>query len=149
MPDGKIRLEKHPPRLDKVDLERKLKDEETYERRLKALQIDMLNLQQAYQRQGRRGIIVLGQDVSPAQLRAEIAKVRQQGWASVPNQYQVGLNAVSAPIFGADGKLVASIAILGLIPEVPAVPPAEMVNALRAAAARISGNLGWRGEAGR
>ncbi|MFO1061623.1 MAG: polyphosphate kinase [Dongiaceae bacterium] len=56
---GKIKAEKHPPQLDKVDLGRKLKDEETYERRLKALQLDMLNLQQAYQRQGRRGIIVL------------------------------------------------------------------------------------------
>lgn len=59
MPDGKIRREKHPPRLAEVRLGRKLKDEATYERRLKGLQIDMLNLQQAYQRQERRGIVVL------------------------------------------------------------------------------------------
>jgi polyphosphate kinase 2 (PPK2 family) len=59
MPEGKIKVEKRPPQLATVDLERKLKDEETYDRRLKALQVDMLNLQQAYQRQGRRGIIVL------------------------------------------------------------------------------------------
>jgi polyphosphate kinase 2 (PPK2 family) len=59
MADGKIKLEKHPPRLAEIDLRRKLKDEATYERRLKELQIDMLDLQQAYERQGRRGIIVL------------------------------------------------------------------------------------------
>ena len=46
-------------RLADIDLDRKLKDEATYERKLKALQIELLNIQQAYQRQGRRAIIAL------------------------------------------------------------------------------------------
>ena len=46
-------------RLADIDLDRKLKDEAAYERKLKALQLEILNIQQAYQRQGRRAIIAL------------------------------------------------------------------------------------------
>jgi polyphosphate kinase 2 (PPK2 family) len=46
-------------RLADIDLGRQLKDEATYQRKLKALQLEILNIQQAYQRQGRRAIIAL------------------------------------------------------------------------------------------
>jgi AMP-polyphosphate phosphotransferase len=46
-------------RLADIDLDRKLKDEAAYQRKLKALQLEILVIQQAYQRQGRRAIIVL------------------------------------------------------------------------------------------
>jgi len=49
----------HRLRLADIDLGRKLKDEATYEKKLRALQLEMLNIQQAYQRQGRRAIIAL------------------------------------------------------------------------------------------
>jgi polyphosphate kinase 2 (PPK2 family) len=51
---GKARL-----RLADIDLDFKLKDAATYERKLKALQLELLDIQQAYQRQGRRAIIAL------------------------------------------------------------------------------------------
>ena len=54
-----IKLDRRKLRLAKVDLDEKIKDEETYERRLKALQLRMLEIQQAYLRQGRRAILVL------------------------------------------------------------------------------------------
>jgi AMP-polyphosphate phosphotransferase len=46
-------------RLADIDLERKLKDEDTYQRKLKALQLEILVIQQAYRRQGRRAVIAL------------------------------------------------------------------------------------------
>jgi polyphosphate kinase 2 (PPK2 family) len=46
-------------RLADIDLARKLKDEAAYQRKLKTLQLEILNVQQAYQRQGRRAIIAL------------------------------------------------------------------------------------------
>ena len=82
-------------------------------------------------------------------LRAEVEKVRRQGWAGVPDEWQLGMNAISAPIFGADGALVASIALLGFVQDVPAAPSAAMLEALEGAAARISNNLGWRPGRGR
>jgi len=46
-------------RLADIDLDRKLKDEDAYQRKLKALQLEILVIQQAYQCQGRRAIIAL------------------------------------------------------------------------------------------
>lgn len=51
--------EERAPRLKHVDLTRKLRDEDEYDKALKTLQLELLQLQQAYMRQRRRGIIVL------------------------------------------------------------------------------------------
>lgn len=77
-------------------------------------------------------------------LADEIAKVRQQGWAAVPEESHMGINAISAPIFNQDGKLEASIAILGSTEQIPSEPPQKMLRELLAAARNISSNLGWR-----
>jgi polyphosphate kinase 2 (PPK2 family) len=47
------------PSLKKADLDRKLPDKETYEEKLKDLQLKLLQIQQAYLRQKRRGLVVL------------------------------------------------------------------------------------------
>ena len=47
------------PRLSKADLDRKLPDKETYEKKLKDLQLQLLVIQQAYLRQGRRAVVAL------------------------------------------------------------------------------------------
>lgn len=46
------------PRLDKVDLRLQIDDERSYEKRLEKLQLRMLEIQQAYWRQRRRGIVL-------------------------------------------------------------------------------------------
>lgn len=46
-------------RLADVDLDVQLKDEAVYEKRLAALQLRLLQIQQAYRRQCRRGVVVL------------------------------------------------------------------------------------------
>lgn len=46
-------------RLDQLDFGRGVKDEATYEKRLAGLQLRLLQIQQAYLRQKRRGVIVL------------------------------------------------------------------------------------------
>jgi polyphosphate kinase 2 (PPK2 family) len=48
-----------PPRLDDVDLTEKLSGKKEYERKLSAQQLLLLEIQQAYMRQRRRGIVVL------------------------------------------------------------------------------------------
>jgi polyphosphate kinase 2 (PPK2 family) len=59
MSRGNGKAGRRPLRLADIDLDRKLKDEATYQRKLKALQLEILVIQQAYQRQGRRAIIAL------------------------------------------------------------------------------------------
>ena len=47
--------------------------------------------------------------VAPERLRAELAKVRRQGWALVDQELEEGLRAVAAPIHGRDGRVVAAV----------------------------------------
>src|SRR3546814_1884345 len=46
-------------RLADVDLDQEVRDEAVYEKTLAKLQLRLLQVQQAYRRQGRRGIVVL------------------------------------------------------------------------------------------
>jgi IclR family transcriptional regulator, pca regulon regulatory protein len=45
----------------------------------------------------------------PARLRAELARVRAQGWAIVDQELEEGLRSVAAPLHGAGGRVVAAV----------------------------------------
>jgi DNA-binding IclR family transcriptional regulator len=51
--------------------------------------------------------------VDEAVLRDELAVVRERDWACCSEELEVGLNSVAAPIFGADGQVVASVSVSG------------------------------------
>jgi len=78
------------------------------------------------------------------QLVAEIEAVRRQGWAVAPNETMVGLNALAAPIFGALGSYVGTITMVDSIQFLGPVPSPEHVAEIKAAAQKISANLGYR-----
>lgn len=84
----------------------------------------------------------------PAKLTAEIELTRKRGWATAPNETMVGLNALSAPIFDALGHYVGAIAVTDSVQFIAENPSAEQVRHLTEAAARISANLGFRGQSG-
>jgi IclR family transcriptional regulator, pca regulon regulatory protein len=44
-------------------------------------------------------------------LRAELKKVREQGWSLVEHELEEGLTSVSAPVFGVGGRCVAALNI--------------------------------------
>jgi len=48
-----------------------------------------------------------------AALAAELDRIRDAGWACTAEEYEVGLNAVAAPVRGADGSVVAGLSISG------------------------------------
>ena len=83
-------------RLARLDLFTKLKDEESYERKLKMLQLQMLQIQQAYLRQGRRAIRCATQRLQAGRLhKAKRALAfrfepgdRGWGWAAVFFDYE-------------------------------------------------------------
>lgn len=45
----------------------------------------------------------------PDALRAELARVRQQGWAMVDGELELGLRSIAAPLRGRDGSVVAAV----------------------------------------
>ncbi len=74
-------------------------------------------------------------------LTAEIEAVRRQGWANAPEEFVLGINAISAPIFDRDRRLVATLGIVNSIQFLGRRPTAEQVGGLTSAAAEITSHL--------
>jgi DNA-binding IclR family transcriptional regulator len=49
----------------------------------------------------------------PGQLARELDAVRERGWASTVEEYELGLNALAAPVRDHDGSVVAAISVAG------------------------------------
>lgn len=77
------------------------------------------------------------------ELDAKIDQVRRQGWADAPEELALGLNAIAAPVFDDSGDCVGTIAVVGLIHNLPRVPDPAVIEALLAAARRVSAQLGY------
>jgi DNA-binding IclR family transcriptional regulator len=56
---------------------------------------------------------------SPAELRAELAAVRRNGYATAVGELEEGLVAVAAPVFGAGGGCVAALSVSGPASRMP------------------------------
>ena len=79
---------------------------------------------------------------TPDALRAELVKVRQQGWALVDQELEIGLRSLAAPIHDARGQVVAAVNISTTASAVAAEPvPDRYREALAATAAAISADL--------
>jgi IclR family pca regulon transcriptional regulator len=46
---------------------------------------------------------------SPEKLRAELGRIRSQGWALVDQELEEGLRSIAVPIHGRDGRVVAAV----------------------------------------
>lgn len=79
----------------------------------------------------------------PGRLKDEIDKVRRRGWADAPEELYLGVNAIAAPIFLADGGLFGSLAVVGSVHYLPTPPTVDTIEALQEAAAKISSLMGY------
>ncbi|HLJ20993.1 MAG TPA: IclR family transcriptional regulator C-terminal domain-containing protein, partial [Stellaceae bacterium] len=80
--------------------------------------------------------------VSPDALRREVQHVRKHGWAMAPEEADLGMNALTAPIFSSQGRFEGSIGVFGSLEQIGASPPTSLVRAVVQAARRISQRLG-------
>jgi DNA-binding IclR family transcriptional regulator len=78
-----------------------------------------------------------------AELRKELARVREQGYAIAVDELEVGLTAVAAPIRNAHADVVASMSVSGPSFRLPEDTLAEVVRMVVEAAAEVSHRLGW------
>lgn len=83
--------------------------------------------------------------VDPDVLRAELAEIRRFGLSKAYGEMEPGLNAMSAPVFGRQGNLVASLAISGPAYRLTADRLAALEPNIRDAARKISQRLGYIG----
>jgi DNA-binding IclR family transcriptional regulator len=79
----------------------------------------------------------------PGQLRAELGRVRERGWAATAEELEIGLNAVAAPVRGAEGAVVAALSVSG--PSYRLGPGIfdDVARALRGGADEISREIGY------
>jgi DNA-binding IclR family transcriptional regulator len=80
-----------------------------------------------------------------AELERELDVVRERGYAVAVDELEQGLTAVSAPVVGIDGHVVASVSASGPSFRLPPDRLPEVAAAVQEAAAGISRRLGWHG----
>ncbi|GGN41757.1 DNA-binding IclR family transcriptional regulator [Actinoplanes campanulatus] len=77
------------------------------------------------------------------ELIAELDAVRSAGWGSTSEEYEVGLNAVAAPIRGADGSVVAALSVSGPAYRLDRAAFPEIAKRVIVAAGEVSGRMGF------
>ncbi|HEV8544826.1 MAG TPA: IclR family transcriptional regulator [Candidatus Limnocylindrales bacterium] len=80
-------------------------------------------------------------------LLEELARIRRRGYATALGEYELGLNAVSAPVHDARGNVVAAVDIWGPAFRLTPRRIPELAAQAREAAAAISRRLGGPGPA--
>jgi len=80
--------------------------------------------------------------VDPAGLAAELAKIREQGYAINLGEWRTGVGGVAAPIFGAHGDVVAAVGISGPVERLTENEIVKFASLVCSAAKTISTSLG-------
>lgn len=92
---------------------------------------------------GRLESFTEGTVTSRAELESELRTVVELGWASVREELEVGLNAVAAPVYDADAKVVAAVSVSGPSYRLSPDQFDDVAKRTIAAAESISRRLGW------
>ena len=80
---------------------------------------------------------------TPTALDAELGQVRETGLAVAVEEYEIGLNAVAAPIRDRTGDVVAALSVSGPAYRLGPDRLATLAAPLRAGAAEVSRRMGW------
>ncbi len=84
--------------------------------------------------------------IVPADLESQLSAVRHDGVAHTHEELEVGLDAVAAPVFGADGEVVAALDVSGPSHRVRAGGRPDLDRLAIEGAADLSRRLGYRGK---
>jgi IclR family acetate operon transcriptional repressor len=82
--------------------------------------------------------------VDRAELEAQLAQVREQGFARTSEELEVGLNAIAAPVRSAGGAVIGAVDVSGPAHRIDPSARAALVGRTRAAADDLSRRLGYR-----
>jgi DNA-binding IclR family transcriptional regulator len=85
-----------------------------------------------------------GTIVEPQALHAELARVRQRGYALDLEEHQAGVRCVAAPIRDVTGRVFASVSVSGPAPRMPIERLQALSTVVCEAASAVSLQLGWQ-----
>ena len=75
---------------------------------------------------------------------ADLARVRKRGWAHSAAEREPGLASISAPVFGADGEVLAAVSISGPLERIGRSANSALATAVLEAAGQLSGTVTGR-----
>lgn len=78
----------------------------------------------------------------PARLRARLAHIRERWWEVAVNENNFGIATLAAPVFDAEDRPCAAVAIVGSSLRIDEPPYAELLAQVQGCAASISAELG-------
>ena len=78
-----------------------------------------------------------------ATLRAELERIREQGYALAEEEREPELNAVAAPVYGAQGLVIAALGLQGPAHRFDRATMLRALPVLRKEAVALSRELGW------
>jgi DNA-binding IclR family transcriptional regulator len=76
-------------------------------------------------------------------LNAELTRVRSTGLATAVEEYEIGLNAVAAPVRDCSGRVIAALSVSGPAYRLDPARLGELGAAVRDGAAEVSRRMGW------
>lgn len=76
-------------------------------------------------------------------LRRQLAEIRRRGWGATEQELELGLNAVAAPIHGADGSVLATVCVSGPVFRLTAERLPDVGRLALEAGQQISRRLGF------
>lgn len=79
-------------------------------------------------------------------LTTHLNQIRQQGYATDDEEVHVGIRAVAAPVFSCNQKIMAAAVVTGLMQKISIAKNSALIANVRAAAAKISSQLGNENE---
>jgi DNA-binding IclR family transcriptional regulator len=85
---------------------------------------------------------------APGELRAELGRIRERGFAVDDVENEDGIRCVAAPVFDDEGEAVASISVTGAEYRLTHEHAVAIAPEVRAAALELSRRIGYRQEAG-
>ena len=85
-----------------------------------------------------------GSRPTEAQLRAQIGRIRRDGYAVSHDDVEEGVTALSVPVRDHLGTVIAALSLSGLSPHLPESERARHLGPLRDAAAEVSHAMGYR-----
>ena len=78
-------------------------------------------------------------------LLAELARVREQGWAVDAQEFEPDVRCIAAPVRNRDGEVVAALSVSAAAGRLGPARMDAVAQPLRATADELSSRLGWRG----
>jgi DNA-binding IclR family transcriptional regulator len=84
--------------------------------------------------------------LSRADLDADLERCLDRGWAEAVEEYEIGLNALAAPVRDRGGEVIAALSVSGPAYRLDEERRAALVQPLVAGAAEISHRMGWYGD---